>query len=194
MRVCWTSAGLSERSPSPARNLPNVLNPAESPRHSVDIGTFRRVAGRFATGVCVLSTVVDSMDHAMTASAFTTVSLEPMLVLACIETEARFHDAVQEAGHWAVSILDADSRPVSDWLASRGRPLVGQLDRVPFHRGPATGAALLDCALSWMECRTTAIHPAGDHSIVVAEVIGLELGEDRSEPLIYYRSGYRKLA
>jgi flavin reductase (DIM6/NTAB) family NADH-FMN oxidoreductase RutF len=144
--------------------------------------------------VCVLSTVVDGTDHAMTANAFTSVSLEPLLVLACVETEARFHDAVLEAGEWAVSILDADARPVSDWLASRGRPLVGQLDRVPFHRGPVTGAALLDRAVGWMECRTTAVHPAGDHSIVVAEVVGLEFGEDHAEPLVYYRSAYHKLA
>lgn len=161
---------------------------------SPDVPTFRRVAGRFATGVCVLAAVEDGVDHAMTANAITTVSLDPMLVLACIETEARFHDAVVEAGEWAVSILDAGSRPVADWLASRGRPLIGQLDRIPFHRGPVTGAALVDSALGWLECRTTAIHPGGDHSIVVAEVVSLEPGPPDADPLIYYRSGYHKLA
>jgi len=159
-----------------------------------DVATFRRVGGRFATGVCVLATVDGGFDHAMTASAFTTVSLEPMLVLACVDTEARFHDAVVSAGEWAVSILDAESRPASDWLASRGRPLVGQLDRIPFHRGPLTGAALVDSALGWLECRTTAVHPAGDHSIVVGEVVGLELGPADGVPLLYFRSGYHKLA
>jgi flavin reductase (DIM6/NTAB) family NADH-FMN oxidoreductase RutF len=142
----------------------------------------------------VLTAVDGSVDHAMTANAFASVSLEPMLVLACVEIEARFHDAVLEVGHWAVSILDETARPVSDWLASRGRPLHGQLDRIPFHRGPQTGAALLDAAIGWLECRTIAVHPGGDHSIVVARVIGVELGDDRTDPLLYFRSGYHKLS
>jgi len=159
-----------------------------------DVATFRRVAGRFATGVCVITALDGGADHAMTASAFTTVSLEPMLVLVCVETEARFHDAVVAAGQWAVSILDETARGVSEWLATRGRPLPGQLDRVPLHRGPVTGAALVDSALGWLEVRTTAVHPGGDHSIVVGEVVGLELGPSLAEPLLYFRSGYHKLA
>jgi flavin reductase (DIM6/NTAB) family NADH-FMN oxidoreductase RutF len=166
-----------------------VLSPTDP-----DPAAFRRVAGRFATGVCVLSTVYRGVDHAMTANAFTSVSLEPMLVLACVEIEARFHDAVLESGRWAVSILDETARPVSDWLASRGRPLHGQLDRIPFHRGRLTGAALLDASIGWLECRTTAVHPGGDHSIVVAQVTGVELGPDRTDPLLYFRSGYHKLS
>ena len=164
------------------------------PVPEVDVAAFRRVVGRFASGVCVLTAVDGGLDHAMTASAFTSVSLDPLLVLACVEIDARFHDAVAAAGEWAVSILDADSRPVSDWLASRGRPLIGQLDRVPFHRGPVTGAPLIDSAIGWLECRTTAAYPAGDHSIVVAEVVGIEQGPPRGDPLIYYRSSYHKLA
>jgi len=158
------------------------------------VATFRRVAGRFATGVCVISAVDGGTDHAMTASAFTTVSLEPMLVLVCVETDARFHDAVVEAGRWAVSILDETGRGVSEWLATRGRPLPGQLDRVPFHRGPVTGAALVDGALGWIEARTTAVHPGGDHSIVVGEVTSLEIGRCDPGPLVYYRSSYQALA
>jgi flavin reductase (DIM6/NTAB) family NADH-FMN oxidoreductase RutF len=159
-----------------------------------DEATFRRVVGRFASGVCVLSAVDAGQDHAMTASAFTSVSLEPMLVLACVEVEARFHDAALSAGEWAVSILDETARGVSDWLATRGRPLAGQLGRVSFHRGPVTGAALIDSALGWIEVRTTAVHPAGDHSLVLGEVVGLELGSSQAEPLLWYRSAYRKLA
>lgn len=179
--------------PEPSRAAP-LPSPVPSPVAPLDVDAFRRVAGRFATGVCVLTAVHEGHDHAMTANAFTTVSLDPMLVLACVEVEARFHDAVLAAGEWAVSILDAGGRPTSDWLANRGRPLVGQLDRVPFHRGPITGAALIDASLGWMEVRTTAVHPGGDHSIVVAEVVGLELGAAQAEPLLYYRSGYHKLA
>ena len=159
-----------------------------------DPATFRRAAGRFATGVCVLTATDAGLDHAMTANAFTSVSMEPMLVLVCVEMDARFHDAVLAAGQWAVSVLDDGARPVSDWLAVRGRPLHGQLDRVPFHRGPVTGAALIDASLAWLECRTRAVYPAGDHSIVLGEVIGVELGPEQHVPLLYFRSAYRKLS
>ena len=166
-----------------------MLSPTEP-----DLGAFRRVVGRFATGVCVLTTVDATIDHAMTANAFASVSLDPMLVLACVEIEARFHDAVLAAGQWAVSILDDTARPISDWLASRGRPLDGQLERIAFHRGALTGAPLLDAAIGWLECRTTAVHPGGDHSIVVAEVIGVQLGDERRDPLLYFRSSYHALS
>ena len=86
--------------------------------------------GRFATGVTVLTTRVRDLDHAMTASALTSVSLEPMLLLVCVEREGRFHDAVVEAGVWGVSVLSAHDRPGADWLATRGRPLHAQLDRI----------------------------------------------------------------
>ena len=115
-----------------------------SPDSPVDEGLFRRTAGRFATGVCAVTTRAAGIDHAMTVNTFTSVSLEPLLVLVCVEVEARFHDAVLDAGVWGVSVLDASARPVAEWLATRGRPLHGQLDRVPHHRGPVTGVALLD--------------------------------------------------
>lgn len=159
-----------------------------------DTDAFRKAVGRFATGVTVVTTVVDGVDHAMTASAFASVSLEPLLVLVCVEKEARFHDAVLESGTWAVSVLDADGRRAAEWFATRGRPLHGQLDRFPHRRGPASGAALLDTALAWLECRTTAVYDGGDHDIVVGEVLDLELGGPDSAPLVYFRSHYRGLS
>jgi flavin reductase (DIM6/NTAB) family NADH-FMN oxidoreductase RutF len=154
---------------------------------------FRLAMGRFATGVTVLTTVTGGHDHAMTANAVASVSMEPMLVLACVEVDARFHDAVSEAGLWGLSVLDAEQRPTADWLATQGRPLHGQLDRVPHHRG-STGVALLDGALATIECRTTDMHPAGDHSIVVGEVVSLGVAEHPGAALTYYRSRYGSLA
>ena len=154
---------------------------------------FRRAVSRFATGITVVTAVEEGVDHAMTVSAFTSVSLEPVLVLVCVETEARFHEAVGRVGQWGVSVLDATARPVADWLATRGRPLHGQLDRVPHHRGPVTGAALLDQACAWLECRTYATYPGGDHSIIVGEVVGVGLGSAETGSLAYHRSSYRRL-
>ncbi len=154
---------------------------------------FRLAMGRFATGVAILTTVTEGHDHAMTANAVASVSMEPMLVLACIEVDARFHDAVTDAGRWGLSVLSSDQRPTAEWLATQGRPLHGQLDRVPHHRG-STGVALLDGALATIECQTTDIHPAGDHSIVVGEVVSLGVAEHPGAALTYYRSRYGSLA
>ena len=162
----------------------------------LDPDAFKAAAGQFASGIVVLTT---SDGHAMTVSAFTSVSLDPPLVLFCAEKIARFHDAVIAAGAWAVSILAADGEKTARWLATRGRPLAGQLDGVPYHPGPATGAPLLDQALATLECRTTAVLAAGDHTIVVGEVQAVTAvprasSHDRPGPLIHYSGGYHRLA
>jgi flavin reductase (DIM6/NTAB) family NADH-FMN oxidoreductase RutF len=160
----------------------------------VDAAGFRRVAGRFATGIVVVTASVGGTGHAMTVTAFTSVSLVPLRVLFCAEKIARFHDAVLAAGAWAVSVLGEDSEKTSRWLATRGRPLAGQLDAIPHHPGPLTGAPILDDALAAMECRTTAVHDGGDHSIVVGEVLAISEPRPDGSPLIYYASRYRRLA
>ncbi|WP_242885528.1 flavin reductase family protein [Actinomadura litoris] len=163
------------------------------PAPDLDRALFREVAGRFATGVAILTTVADGADHAMTVNAFTSVSLEPLLVLVCVERVARFHDAVLAAGRWAVSVLAADMRDASEWFATRGRALDGGLRGWPHARGPATGAAVLDGALGVLECRTHAVHDGGDHSIVVGEVLTLQVPDPDGRPLIYYGGAYHAL-
>jgi flavin reductase (DIM6/NTAB) family NADH-FMN oxidoreductase RutF len=159
----------------------------------VDSAAFRRAAGRFASGIVVVSTSLDGVSHAMTATAFTAVSLDPLLVLVCVEKIARFHDAVLATGTWAVSVLGDDSEKTAAWLATRGRPLAGQLDGIPCHPGPLTGAPILDRALSALECRTTAVHDGGDHSIIVGEVIGVTGPRAGGRPLLYFAGQYRRL-
>ncbi len=161
---------------------------------AVDRADFRRVAGRFTTGITVVSTRLDGVDHAMTVTAFSSVSLEPMLVLFCAEKVARFHDAVLAAGTWALSMLGEDAEKTARWLATRGRPLDGQLDTIRHHPGPVTGAPILSSALAAMECRTTAVHDGGDHSIVVGTVLSVSEPQPDGRPLIHYRGGYRRLA
>jgi flavin reductase (DIM6/NTAB) family NADH-FMN oxidoreductase RutF len=160
---------------------------------SVDPASFRQAAGQFSGGIVVVTTAA---GHAMTVSAFTSVSLEPPLVLFCAEKIARFHDAVLEAGAWAVSILPEDAEKTARWLAIRGRPLDGQLAEVAHHPGPLTGAPVLDDALAVLECRTTAVHDGGDHSIVVGQVAAVSVPADsaRRGPLLHYAGTYRRLA
>lgn len=163
---------------------PPVLDPAE----------FRQAVGRFATGVTVVTTRADGVDHAMTANAFTSVSLDPLLVLVCVEKVTRFHDAVMASGEWAVSVLGEDARDASVWFATRGRPLRDQIGRFPHVRGEATGAAVLSGSLAWLECRTVSVHDGGDHSIVLGDVLSVGSEPTATGPLLYYASGYRGLA
>ncbi len=158
----------------------------------VDQAAFRRAAGQFPGGIVVVTT---STGHAMTVSAFTSVSLEPPLVLFCAEKIARFHDAVLAAGAWAVSVLAEDAEKTARSLATRGRPLEGQLDAVAHHPGPVTGAPLLDGALATLECRTAAVHDGGDHSIIVGRVVAVTSAEGPPSrgPLMHYAGSYRRL-
>lgn len=150
---------------------------------------FRQVMGSLAGGVTVISCRVNGQDHAMTATAVTSVSLSPPLILVCVARAARFWEAISSADHWAVSVLAGQAEPHAAWLATPGRPLVAQLDQVPHHRS-AAGCALLDDALGWVECRTHSQTQVGDHDIVVGEVMSATMG-DGTDPLIYWRSHYR---
>ena len=160
----------------------------------LDPARFRLAMGRLVGGVSVLTTFSGGHDHAMTADTLTSVSLDPLLVLVCAETESRWHGAVLDAKVFGVSVLAAEQRPLSDWFATRGRPLHGQLDRAPHHRGPETGVALLEGALMHLECRTIDVHPAGDHAIFVAEVVSIALPDTVGPALVHFRGRYGSIA
>src|SRR6266536_3259862 len=140
----------------------------------VDPVRFREVVGRFPTGV-------------------TSVSLDPVLVLVCVERDARLHDLVLAAGEWGVSVLAADQEGVSRLFAERGRSSADALRSVRHRYGELTGAVLLDGALATFECRTVAVHGGGDHIVLLGEVLGMELPRPEAGPLVYYRGGYRGL-
>jgi len=171
--------------PAPAGASDEPLGPT--------VDDFRAAVGRFATGVCAMTSRLDGHDHAMTANAFASVSLDPLLVVVSVAEDARFLDAVRQSGVWGVSVLAEGSRGSADWLASPGRPVLHQLDRVAHHRGSVTGVALLDGALATFECRTDAVHPAGDHFLVVGEVLAVRAPDQAPAPLLYYQGRYRRI-
>ena len=152
---------------------------------------YRRVVGRFATGVTVVTTQVGGEQHAMTCNSFTSVSIEPVLVLFCAEKIARFHDVVLATGEWAVSVLAQGQQALSRHFAVRGRSLQDQFAGVDHTLGPVTGAAVLDCSVASLECRTVSTVDAGDHTVVVGEVLGLSVPDPQGEPLLYYEGRYR---
>jgi flavin reductase (DIM6/NTAB) family NADH-FMN oxidoreductase RutF len=164
------------------------------PGGSIDSGEFRTALGRFASGITIMSTLQDGVAHAMTANAFTSVSLDPPLVLVCVDKGVRMHDAVLDCGYWAVSVLADGHRDIAERFAKSGRDLYSQFDGIGTRPGPKTGCPLIEEALSWLECRTWATYEGGDHTIVVGEVLSLGTGQPVDPAaLIYYAGHYRAL-
>ena len=158
---------------------------------TIDPATFRSVLGRFASGVTVV-TVRDSKlyDHGMTVSAFCSLSLEPPLVLICIEKSASLHGVIATgdgAARFAINILESKQEEVARRFAEEH---ANRFEGVGFTRG-VTGAPILEDCLAVIECEVQSRHPAGDHTIVIGTVIGSATSE--GSPLLYYRGGYATL-
>ncbi|WP_446664593.1 flavin reductase family protein [Flexivirga sp. B27] len=160
---------------------------------SVTPRALRDAMGCLATGVCVITTFSAGHDVAMTANSVTSVSLDPPLVLVCIAKTARFHEAILQSGRWGISILDAGSHELSTAFAVPGRDAADQLANVRFDRGPETDVALLTSSVAQLECLTNAVHPAGDHDIVIGEVKSLAHVGPGKHPLLFHRGRYRWL-
>lgn len=164
--------------------------PGEDPAE-VDPDVFRAAVSRLPAGVAVVAVRWRGVDHAMTASAVASVSLDPPLLLFCVHVDARLREALDDVDVWAVSVLGDTQVPVADWLASPGRPAFAQLDRVPHVRAPRSGAAWVDGAAAWFECRTAAVHPGGDHDIVVGTVLEARQGDASTGGLVHLRGRTR---
>lgn len=150
----------------------------------------RGALGHFASGVTVVTTATRGPDgpqaHGMTANAFTSVSLEPPLVLVSISTRARSHRRIDDSGRYGVSILGAEQGPVAQHFAGAAQSpqAVGLEWR--------NGLPLVAGALVHLACRVRQSHRAGDHTLFVGEVEGLWLGS--GAPLVHYRRDLRALA
>lgn len=169
-----------------------MTDSGEGSAAEVDTDTYRHAIGRLAKGVAVLTTAASGQYHALTADSVTSVSLDPVLLLVCVETDARFHDAVLESGVFGVSVLAAGQRAAAAWFATPGRPLPGQMDRAPHTLAPS-GVPLLDGALSTLECTVHDVHPAGDHSIIVGAVQSARLSGEPTAALVHFRGQYSAL-
>jgi flavin reductase (DIM6/NTAB) family NADH-FMN oxidoreductase RutF len=160
-------------------------------RLPLDPAAFRTVVGHFPSGVTVMTTASGDRLHGMTVSAFASVSLQPLLVLVSIERSTVMHRLVLESRRFAISILDERSEATARFFADNAR-LDGEEFRPGSYRLGTTGAPILGEAIASLEATISRTMEAGDHTIIVGEVVGLEiLGE--GEPLIYFRGGYRRL-
>ncbi len=152
----------------------------------IDDSEFRRVLGHFPTGVTVVTSLNENGGPCgLTANAFTSVSLNPPLVLVCVEEEADSYHCIDRSGVFAVNILEEDGEALSRRFSTWG---VEDKFRGVAYRSEHTGAPILETALAWVDCRVTQTVTAGDHTIFIGEVLGGEAHE--GNPLVYYRGGY----
>ncbi len=149
---------------------------------------YRRVMGRFATGVTVITTAYDGQLHGMTANAVTSLSLNPMSVLVCVDKTADTHDILSHAKVFAVNILTREQQDISDRFAKKNAENAHLLDGVAYHIAE-NGCPVLDNCLAHLVCRTLSELEGGDHTIFIGEV--LEASDEASgEPLLFYNGKY----
>ncbi len=149
---------------------------------------FRRICGKFASGITV-ATVRDAAGapHGMTANSFTSVSLAPPLVLVCVDHRARILEHFRIGDHFGINILGAAQRPLSDRFAGSG---YDRFEGVAWRPG-YTGVPLLEHVLATLECARVNVVTAGDHDIVIGEVLHADCQD--GDPLVFYGSQYRSL-
>ncbi len=160
----------------------------------IDASSFRRLVGNFATGVTVVTTSNDGMLHGMTANSFTSVSLDPLLLLVCVDKTAHGHAELLRCESFGVNLLSAEQKDVSSLFAKTGEPEPGRLRGGVAYRVGSTGCPLIEGSLAWLECLPHAQVDAGDHTIFLGKVVdGLALRPEDA-PLLYFRGSYRGLA
>ena len=148
---------------------------------------FRDVLGRFCTGVTVVTSMSGERPVGMTCQSFTSVSLDPPLVLFCPAKTSRAWPQMHRAGFFCVNLLSHDQLELSDAFARKG---VDKFAGVSW-RPSATGAPLLDGVLGWVDCTIYAVHEAGDHYVVIGRVMDLGV-EEAPHPLLFYKGQYAR--
>jgi len=150
---------------------------------------FRRACGRFATGVTIASVLDGSgLPHGLTVSSFTSVSLDPPLVLICLGHEVTSVEVFRGAKYFGINVLAEDQRALSERFARKGHDRFDGLDWAPGE----TGVPLLAGVLAQMECAVYQRVTAGDHDIFIGEMVSARVHQ--GDPLIHFSSRYRKLA
>ncbi|GAA2597037.1 flavin reductase family protein [Actinomadura fulvescens] len=187
--------GGSPNGASPSRASANgtSANGAALGTAVADPKLLRRTFGLFPTGVTVI-TVGGAVPHAMTANSFTSVSLDPPLVLVCVGHEAVMHGRL-DAGFFGVSVLGSGQERIARHFADKSRPLgAAQFDGVDCEPGPAVGVPLISGALARFECELWNAYGGGDHSIFLGRVLSMDRpSTEHDEALLFYQGRFRRL-
>lgn len=156
----------------------------------LDPRQFRKLMGRFATGVCVVTTEVGGEVRALTVNSFTSVSLDPLLVLWCLDKRTKLADHIHEITGYGVSILSAAQRDLSSHFAGilKDRPTP------PFTYVPMPGGPRLEGCVAALGCRLERVDEGGDHWILLGRVEAMMMSDDTHDPLVWFGGGYRDLS
>jgi flavin reductase (DIM6/NTAB) family NADH-FMN oxidoreductase RutF len=155
---------------------------------AIDTQELRRVMGHFATGVTVITTTDESGNpNGLTANAFMSLSLNPPLVLISVDKGATCYSCFALQNGFTVNFLSEDQEEISRRFATKGADKFADLK---WHAG-SNGAAIIDGALGFVECKITEAHDGGDHTIVVGEIVNVRATGDR--PLLFFKGKYQRL-
>ena len=155
----------------------------------MDKQRFRRIMGQFATGVAIVTTRDGDHLHGLTANSVTSVSLEPLLVLVCIDKSTLTYPILGRAGAFAINILSREQEHLARRFASE-RKDIHRLDDIP-HRFAVTGAPIIEGCLAYLDCRVAAVYPGGDHDIFLGQVEEGAVTGSGNVPLIFLRGHYQ---
>jgi flavin reductase (DIM6/NTAB) family NADH-FMN oxidoreductase RutF len=159
---------------------------------AVDPEALRLVMRTWATGVTVVATALEGVRHGMTVSSFTSVSLDPPLVLVSLERAAQTHRLLERSGYFSVTVLGDGQQAVSDRFAGR------QPDDEERFTGLDTftlvsGAPFISGGLAYFDCRVVSTYPAGTHTVFIGEVLAVQAGDEAAAPLLYHDRDYHQL-
>lgn len=147
---------------------------------------FRQVMGNFATGITVVTTVdKNRQPYGLTVNSFTSVSLDPLLVLVCLDNRLRGLQAFKDSKHFGVSMLSENQEDLSRMFANKDSERPSSI----YFEGKV-GMPLLRNSLAIMECQTVAVYPGGDHMIFLGQVLAAEVLDDKTRALLYFRGKY----
>lgn len=150
---------------------------------------FRDVLGTFASGITVITTISNGEPIGMTCQSFSSVSLDPPLVLFVPAKSSRAWPLIQRSGRFCVNVLAADQEHVSAQMATKG---ADKFAGIAWSPAEATGSPVIDGSLAHLDCTIHKVHESGDHYVVIGRVEHLETsGENAEGPLLYFRGSYR---
>jgi flavin reductase (DIM6/NTAB) family NADH-FMN oxidoreductase RutF len=161
-----------------------MSDPAPAPVE-VDPARFRQVLARFATGVTIITAISNGEPVGMSANSFTSLSLDPPLVLFCAAESSTTYPRIRGARRFCVNVLAEQQQDVAQLFAVRG---ADRFERAEWHPG-LTGSPVLEGVLAYLECEIETEHVAGDHVIVVGRVLDLGSSTER-RPLLFFDGGY----
>jgi flavin reductase (DIM6/NTAB) family NADH-FMN oxidoreductase RutF len=153
---------------------------------------FRGAMSSFCTGVTIITTRGPDEPYGMTASSFTSVSLDPPLILVCVIRGTLGSETISRNGAFAVNILSSTQEPLSRYFAARDRPRGEHAFREVAHRDGVTGSPILDRVAGHLECQVVQSYEVGDHIVFIGEVLDLDFDGD-VKPLLFHHGRYRLL-